>query len=234
MNKSRTIRWILLIVARRRGWAISAGSDFTARTRRPRPTMRKSRRRNAGSRHHRTGREGRFSGLSDRARNRSGLQHRPGAHPRRRPDRQDRLQGRPAGQPGRPAGRDRSPAVPGDARSGQGQEGAGRGQSGQRQSGSAALHQARRIRDPAADRHPALHRCAIDRADRGRRCGHLQRPDPARLHRRSRRRSPASSACVRSTSATSSMPRPRPASSRSPRSSRSPSFSPRRKSNCPI
>ena len=86
------------------------------------------------------------------------------------------------GQPGRPARRDRPAALPGGARSGQGQEGPGRGQSRQRQSRSAALHQARRIRDPAADRHPAFHRRAIDRADRGRRCGDLQRPDPARLH----------------------------------------------------
>ena len=70
---------------------------------------------------------------------------------------------------GRYAGRDRSAAVPGSARSGQGQEGAGRSQSRQRQSRPAALHQARRIRDPAADRYAALHRRAIDRADRGRR-----------------------------------------------------------------
>ena len=46
----------------------------------------------------------------------------------------------------------------------------------------------------------------------GRRCRHRQRPDPARLYRQSSRRSRASPACARSTSATSSMPRPRPAS----------------------
>ena len=86
------------------------------------------------------------------------------------------------GQPGRPAGRDRSAAVPGVARPGQGQEGAGRGQSRQRQSRPAALHQARRVRHAPADRHPALHGRAADRADRGRRRRHLQRPDPARLH----------------------------------------------------
>ena len=46
----------------------------------------------------RRGRKGRFSGLSDRPRHRAGLQHRRGPHPRRRPDRQDRLQGRPVRQ----------------------------------------------------------------------------------------------------------------------------------------
>ena len=45
---------------------------------------------------------------------------------------------------------------------------------------------------------------------------------PSSITRRSNRRSPASPACARSISATSSMPRPRPASSPSPRSSRSP------------
>ena len=47
----------------------------------------------------------------------------------------------------------------------QGQEGPGRGQPGQRQSGSTALYQARRVRDPPADRHPALDGGPVDRAD---------------------------------------------------------------------
>ena len=132
----------------------------------------------------RPGRKGRFPGLSDRPRHRAGLQHRRGPHPRRRPDQQDRLQGRPVRQGRRHAGRDRSAAVPGRARSGQGQEGPGRSQSRQRQSRPAALHQARRIRDPAADRYAALHRRAADGADRGRHGGDRQRPDPARLRHR--------------------------------------------------
>ena len=44
-------------------------------------------------------------------------------------------------------------------------------------------HQARRIRDAAAARYPALHRVAIDGTDRGRRSRHRQRADPARLYR---------------------------------------------------
>ena len=85
---------------------------------------------------------------------------------------------------------------PGRARSGQGQEGAGPGQPRQRQSGSAALHHARRIRNPPADRYPAFHRGAIDRAARSRRRRDFQRPDPVRLHHGQgadlRRRRPAS------------------------------------------
>ena len=68
----------------------------------------------------------------------------------------------------RHAGRDRSAAVPGSPRSGQGQEGPGRSQPRQRQPRPAALHQARRIRDPATDRYAALHRRAVDGADSGR------------------------------------------------------------------
>ncbi len=74
----------------------------------------------------------------------------------------------------------------------------------------AALHQARRIRDQAADRHAALHGAATHRTDRGRRCRDLQCADPARLYHASARRSRASPASARSTRATSSTRRHRP------------------------
>ena len=61
---------------------------------------------------------------------------------------------------------DRSPPLPGRARSGQSQEAAGRGQPRQRQCGLAALHKTRRIRHPAAARHPALHGGPAHRANR--------------------------------------------------------------------
>ena len=61
-------------------------------------------------------------------------------------------------------------------------------------------------------RYPALHRSAVDGADRGRRRGDLQRPDPARLHPGQVADLRASPACARSISATSSTPRPRPGS----------------------
>ena len=76
MSTSRTIRWVLLIaalaVAGYFGW-----QRFTA-TNTPRRLDRAegARPANAGPRHDRTGREGRFSGLSDRARHRAGLQYR--------------------------------------------------------------------------------------------------------------------------------------------------------------
>ena len=222
MTRSRTIRWVLLIAAHRRRRAISAGSalrrtnSLAGRKRAkalPRPHRRPGQ--------DRAGRKGRLSGLSDRARHRAGLQHRAGAHPGRRPDRQDRLQGRPVGQARRYAGRDRPAAVPGGARSGHGQEGAGRSQPCQRQSRPAALHQARRIRHAAADRHPAFHGRAADRADRRPTRPRSTTRRPSSTTPPSRRRSRASWAFVRSTSATSSMPPPRPASSPSPRSSRS-------------
>ena len=127
----------------------------------------------------RAGRESRFSGLFDRPRHGTGIQHGAGSHPGRRPDQPDRVQGRAIRQGRRYAGRDRSAAVPGGARPGHGQEGAGPGQSRQRQSRPAALHQARRVCHAPADRHAAFHGRAIDRTDCGRRCSHLQCANPA-------------------------------------------------------
>ena len=196
---------------RRRAGLFRLADDSTSPTA-PRRLTPKSTRARRRSGQDRPGRQGRLSGLSDRPRHRAGLQHRGGPHPGRRPDQQDRVQGRPVRQGRRHAGRDRSATVPGSARSGHRQEGAGRSQSRQRQSRSAALYQARRIRDPAADRYPALHRGAADGADRRPTRRRSPTPRPSSITPPSRRRSPASSGCARSTSATSSMPRPRPAS----------------------
>ena len=95
MKKSRTIGWVLLI-------AVVAGAGYFGWQRIPRPRAQrrpKLRRRRprppAVPGQHRPGRKGRLSGLPDRARHGSGLQHRSRTDPGRRPDRQDRLQGRP-------------------------------------------------------------------------------------------------------------------------------------------
>ena len=212
MLRSRTIRWVLLVAAITAlgylGWQKFHGDNHPAQAdaRKAAPA------RNRGPRQDCSGREGRLPGVSDRPRHRSGLQHRPGSDPRRRPDQQDRISGRPVRQGRRHAGRDRSAAVPGCVRPGQGQEGPGRSQSRQRQTRPAALHQARRIRNPATDRYAALYRRAIDRADCRRHGADRERADPARLRHRQGADSPASRGCARSTSATSSTPRPKPAS----------------------
>ena len=72
------------------------------------------------------------------------------------------------------------------------------------QSRPSTLHQTRRIRDQAANRHPALHRGAVDRADRGGRMRRSSTPRPSSTIPPSRRRSRAWRACARSISATSS------------------------------
>ena len=123
------------------------------------------------------GQAGRLSGRPREHRTGSGLQHRAGAGARRRPDREDRLQGRPDGERGRSARPDRSAAVSGRARSGDGEESAGRGQSRQRQARSGALRDARQaeLRHPAATRHAELAGQSADRLDRGGRRGDRRR-----------------------------------------------------------
>ena len=120
---------------RARPWAARQDLDSARSDRlgaRARPTAASDRPR-ADCRHRNAGQARGFSARSAKHRPGSGLQHRLGPGPGRRPDHEDRLQRRPNGQAGRPSGPDRPQAVPGRARPGRRQEGAGRGQSRQRE-----------------------------------------------------------------------------------------------------
>ncbi len=129
-----------------------------------------------------------FSPCSRRARTGPGLQYGYRAGARRRPDREDRLQGRPNGQSRRSAGRHRSAAVSGRARPGDREEGAGRSQPRQRQTRSDALRHPgeAEFRHPTAARYPELAGQSAHRVHSGGRRGGRGRQGSVELHDHSR------------------------------------------------
>ncbi len=96
--------------------------------------------------HGRTGRAEGCAGFRARPRHGAGVQDRHGENPRRRPDRQDLVRGRPGRESGRSLVPDRPAAVPGTARTGQGGKAARRGATRRRPARPRALWQADRLR----------------------------------------------------------------------------------------
>ena len=171
----------------------------------------------------------------DGARPGPGLEHGDGAHARRRPDRQDRLQGRPDGQGGRSARRRsiRAPfqAALDQAKAKKAQDEATLANAKLDLQRYSTLAKQSFATQQQLDTQNALvnqlHRAASPPTPR-----RSTRPRCSSTTRRSPRRSPAASASAWSTKAISSTRRSRPASSPSPRSSRSRSSSPRRRTTC--
>jgi len=210
MTKSRTIRWVLLVSAlRSRLFRLAALQWFRGRTKADeRAEIRGAKARH--SRHHAPVEKADFPVYLTWARTvQASIPY--WYDPHRRSDRQDRFPGRPTGQSGHLPGRDDPRPVPGDARSGQGQEGRRMKPTSPLPIGSAALHQARRGRNQTADRHAASTVAQLT--------AQIAADDAAISNARPSSTTPgegadlrSSPACVRSTSATSSLRRRKQAS----------------------